>query len=380
MLSELSSHTGAQVSQRGSEILVSGDPEGVGLAMRFLEDATRLLDEGLEMHVADVAHSIRGLRADPERTLVDLLDQVILMTPRRRPIAPKTAAQRHYIANIRRHSLTFGIGPAGTGKTYLAMAMAASALIKRKVKRLVLTRPAVEAGERLGFLPGDLAEKVNPYLRPLYDALNDMLDYDKIQQMRSQNQIEVAPLAFMRGRTLNDCFVILDEAQNATADQMKMFLTRLGHGSTAVVTGDITQTDLPRGLCAASSCNARVSVTSVSRMILTHSCGSALAASAILRPSRVNQSPSADVGLFNTSRTMRCHDSPASSHPKISTATRLCSRMRPSSSMTTTPPGSVASNERRRSAVRCASDVAWARARRASSSSPVSRATRSSKA
>jgi phosphate starvation-inducible PhoH-like protein len=127
------------------------------------------------------------------------------------------------------------------------MAMAASALIKRKVKRLVLTRPAVEAGERLGFLPGDLAEKVNPYLRPLYDALNDMLDYDKIQQMRSQNQIEVAPLAFMRGRTLNDCFVILDEAQNATADQMKMFLTRLGHGSTAVVTGDITQSDLPRG-------------------------------------------------------------------------------------------------------------------------------------
>jgi phosphate starvation-inducible PhoH-like protein len=217
------------------------------LAVRFLKDAGQLVGEGLEMHVADVSHSLRGLRADPESSLVDLLDEVILVTPRRRPIAPKTAAQSHYIRMIRKHALTFGIGPAGTGKTYLAMAMATQAIVKKKVKRIILTRPAVEAGEKLGFLPGDLAEKVNPYLRPLYDALNDMLDYEKIQQLRSQNQIEVAPLAFMRGRTLNDAFVILDEAQNATADQMKMFLTRLGYGSTAVVTGDVTQTDLPRG-------------------------------------------------------------------------------------------------------------------------------------
>jgi len=247
VLRELEMHSGARVSLRGSEVHFAGEPAAVDLAYRFVSDAAQLVEEGLEVHVADVAHSLRGLRADPQRSLVDLLDQVILVTPRRRPIAPKTAGQRSYIAAIRRHDLTFGIGPAGTGKTYLAMAMATAALVQHKVKRIILTRPAVEAGERLGFLPGDLAEKVNPYLRPLYDALNDMLDYEKVQQLRSENQIEVAPLAFMRGRTLSDAFVILDEAQNATTDQMKMFLTRLGHGSKAVVTGDVTQTDLPRG-------------------------------------------------------------------------------------------------------------------------------------
>lgn len=227
---------------------VVGAASDVDVAVRFLEDATRLLQEGQEIHVGDVSHSVRGLRKDPSRSLLDFLDQAILITPRRRPIAPKTFGQRNYVAAIRKHTLTFGIGPAGTGKTYLAMAMAASALMQRKVKRIILTRPAVEAGERLGFLPGDLAEKVNPYLRPLYDALDDMIDYEKLSQMRSENQIEVAPLAFMRGRTLNDAFVVLDEAQNATAEQMRMFLTRLGYGSTAVVTGDITQTDLPRGV------------------------------------------------------------------------------------------------------------------------------------
>lgn len=247
LLREVSSHTATQVSLRGSDIHISGGEADVDVAYRFLSDAAILLKEGLEVHVADVSHSIRGLRADTERSLVDFLDQAILITPRRRPIAPKTAAQRQYISAIRKHTLTFGIGPAGTGKTYLAMAMAASALVKKKVKRIILTRPAVEAGERLGFLPGDLAEKINPYLRPLYDALNEMLDYEKLQQLRSENQIEVAPLAFMRGRTLSDCFVVLDEAQNATTEQMKMFLTRLGYGSTAVVTGDVTQTDLPRG-------------------------------------------------------------------------------------------------------------------------------------
>jgi phosphate starvation-inducible protein PhoH and related proteins len=247
LLRELEIHSEARVSLRGNDIHFSGDSPAVELAYRFISDAAQLIEEGLEVHVADVAHSVRGLRGDPERSLLDLLDQVILVTPRRRPIAPKTPGQRTYIQAIRKHDLSFGIGPAGTGKTYLAMAMATAALVQRKVKRIILTRPAVEAGERLGFLPGDLAEKVNPYLRPLYDALNDMLDYDKVQQLRSQNQIEVAPLAFMRGRTLSDAFVILDEAQNATTDQMKMFLTRLGYGSKAVVTGDITQTDLPRG-------------------------------------------------------------------------------------------------------------------------------------
>lgn len=226
---------------------MAGHEHEVEVALRFLEGAARLLEERVEVRVSDVAHSIRGLRADASASLSGLLDQVILITPRKKPIAPKTAAQRDYIAAIRTHDLTFGIGPAGTGKTYLAMAMAATALVQRRVKRIVLTRPAVEAGERLGFLPGDLAEKVNPYLRPLYDALNDMLDFEKIQTMRSRGEIEVAPLAFMRGRTLNDSFVILDEAQNATPDQMKMFLTRLGYGSTAVVTGDVTQVDLPRG-------------------------------------------------------------------------------------------------------------------------------------
>lgn len=232
---------------RGSEVLISGAPEDVELAARFVRDATGLLQEGIELHLRDVSHSLRGLRADKTASLVDYLDQTILLTPRRKPIVPKTAAQRAYVGAIRAHTLTFGIGPAGTGKTYLAMAMAASALLQRKVKRIILTRPAVEAGENLGFLPGDLAEKVNPYLRPLYDALNDMVDYEKLQQLRSQNLIEVAPLAFMRGRTLNDAFVVLDEAQNTTSDQMKMFLTRLGYGCRAVVTGDITQTDLPRG-------------------------------------------------------------------------------------------------------------------------------------
>lgn len=248
LLRELALHTDTKVTLRGDSIVVGGAEENVALAVRFLRDAGQLVEEGFEVSVSDVAHSVRGLRTDQDRSLVDLLDQVILVNPRKKPIAPKTAAQRSYISAIRSHDLTFGIGPAGTGKTYLAMAMAASALVKKKVRRIVLTRPAVEAGERLGFLPGDLAEKVNPYLRPLYDALNDMLDYEKIQQLRSENKIEVAPLAFMRGRTLNNCFVVLDEAQNATGDQMKMFLTRLGHGSTAVVTGDVTQTDLPRGV------------------------------------------------------------------------------------------------------------------------------------
>ncbi|MCC6213273.1 MAG: PhoH family protein [Polyangiaceae bacterium] len=247
LLGEVARESGADVSLRGNVIQLAGEEPNVRLAERFLSSAAVLVERGRSLEERDVARALRELRLDPEASLVDLLDATISVATRKRPIAPKSAAQRRYIEAIRAHDLVFGIGPAGTGKTYLAMAMAASALLSRRVKRIVLTRPAVEAGEKLGFLPGDLAEKVNPYLRPLYDALHDMIDFDRVEQMRARSQIEVAPLAFMRGRTLNESFVIMDEAQNATSEQMRMFLTRLGYGSTAVVTGDITQTDLPRG-------------------------------------------------------------------------------------------------------------------------------------
>ena len=247
LLTEVARQTGAEVSLRGNVIHFLGSEPDVRLAHRFVKDAAELVGKGFEINSNDVAGSIRGLRSDPDRSLTELLDETIIVNTRRRPIRPKSAAQQQYVEAIRTHDLTFGIGPAGTGKTYLAMAMAAAALMQKKVKRIVLARPAVEAGEKLGFLPGDLAEKVNPYLRPLYDALNDMLEFERVEQLRERGQIEVAPLAFMRGRTLNDSFVILDEAQNATSEQMRMFLTRLGFGSKAVVTGDITQTDLPHG-------------------------------------------------------------------------------------------------------------------------------------
>jgi phosphate starvation-inducible protein PhoH and related proteins len=247
LLLEVSRQSGAGVSLRGNTILVSGQADEVRLAERFLRDAAELVGKGFDIGPNDVASSIRGLRADPQRSLTELLDEVIIVTARKRPILPKSHAQRQYVEAIRSHDLIFGIGPAGTGKTYLAMAMGASWLMQKKVKRIIMARPAVEAGEKLGFLPGDLAEKVNPYLRPLYDALHDMLEFERVEQLRERGQIEVAPLAFMRGRTLNDSFVILDEAQNATSEQMRMFLTRLGYGSKAVVTGDITQTDLPQG-------------------------------------------------------------------------------------------------------------------------------------
>ncbi|HEX2732577.1 MAG TPA: PhoH family protein [Polyangiaceae bacterium] len=247
LLGEVAKASGAAVNLRGNTILLSGAPNDVQVAGRFLEGAVALVSNGVEIGKHDVARSLRNLREDPDVSLASLLDETIIVSNRHRPIVPKGATQRAYITQIREHDLTFGIGPAGTGKTYLAMAMAARALVQREVKRIILTRPAVEAGERLGFLPGDLVEKVNPYLRPLYDALHEMLDFEKVEQLRSRGQIEVAPLAFMRGRTLNEAFVILDEAQNATSEQMRMFLTRLGFGSKAVVTGDVTQTDLPRG-------------------------------------------------------------------------------------------------------------------------------------
>ncbi len=200
LLTEVARQSGAEVSLRGNVIHVAGDEEDVRIAQRFLTDAAELVSRGHEITPSDVGRALRELRLDPDTSLVDLLDEAILVSPRRRAVMPKSPAQRAYIEAIRKHDLTFGIGPAGTGKTYLAMAMAASALMAKRVKRIVLTRPAVEAGEKLGFLPGDLAEKVNPYLRPLYDALNDMLDFEKVEQLRARGQIEVAPLAFMRGR------------------------------------------------------------------------------------------------------------------------------------------------------------------------------------
>jgi phosphate starvation-inducible PhoH-like protein len=238
---------GVAVGMRGQTIFLEGDAAQVALVERFLAEAVSLARDGVDVVASDIPRAIRALQGEPHVTLRDMFDEGVSVAPGRRPVGPRGLAQKRYVESIRTHDLTFGIGPAGTGKTYLAMACAVAALQARQVKRIVLTRPAVEAGEKLGFLPGDLAEKVNPYLRPLYDALGDMLDVDKAQGMIHRGHIEVAPLAFMRGRTLNDSFVILDEAQNTTSEQMQMFLTRLGQNSKAVVTGDVTQVDLPGG-------------------------------------------------------------------------------------------------------------------------------------
>ena len=238
---------GVRIGSRGSELHVEGDPPHVGLALRLLEELYVLLKEGYPLYPTDIDYALRILNADSQVSLKEIFLDTIFISARKKVISPKSLAQKTYIDAIRGNDVVFGIGPAGTGKTYLAMAMAVSFLMKKEVSRIVLVRPAVEAGEKLGFLPGDIAEKVNPYLRPLYDALFDMMDFEKGQAMIEKGVVEVAPLAFMRGRTLNDAFVILDEAQNTTAEQMKMFLTRLGFGSRAVITGDITQVDLPAG-------------------------------------------------------------------------------------------------------------------------------------
>jgi phosphate starvation-inducible PhoH-like protein len=203
------------------------------------------LKEGYPVYENDVDYAIRVLSEDDKADLKDIFLDTVFVTSKKLAITPKSRAQKDYIDAIRHHDIVFGIGPAGTGKTYLAMAMAVAALSKGIVHRIILTRPAVEAGEALGFLPGDLAEKVDPYLRPLYDALHDMMKFEKVSAMLQRGVIEVAPIAFMRGRTLNDSFIILDEAQNTTSEQMKMFLTRIGFSSKAVITGDITQIDLP---------------------------------------------------------------------------------------------------------------------------------------
>jgi phosphate starvation-inducible PhoH-like protein len=236
---------GVRIGQRGTELLLSGAPEAVALAARLVEELAGVLRSGRSVSLEDVEQAVnrQGHRDETPKGL--MLGPVLNRAGK--PITPKSINQKRYVDAIRSHDIVFGIGPAGTGKTYLAMAMAVAFLLDRRVKRVILARPAVEAGEKLGFLPGDLAEKVNPYLRPLKDALNEMMDAGRAAQLVEQGVVEVAPLAFMRGRTLNDAFVILDEAQNATIEQMKMFLTRLGHDSKAVITGDVTQVDLPTG-------------------------------------------------------------------------------------------------------------------------------------
>jgi phosphate starvation-inducible protein PhoH and related proteins len=238
---------GVELHVRGNEITLEGDEPSVELARAVLEQLYAFARRGSPLESDDVVRAVKVLKADRTVELKDIFSDTVLVPRRGRPIGPKGLSQKRYIDAVRRHDIVFAIGPAGTGKTYLAMAQAIRMLLDKHVKRIVLTRPAVEAGERLGFLPGSMEEKVNPYLRPLYDALHEMMDFDRARALIEQSVIEVAPLAFMRGRTLNDSFVILDEAQNATSEQMRMFLTRLGFGSKAVITGDITQTDLPTG-------------------------------------------------------------------------------------------------------------------------------------
>jgi phosphate starvation-inducible PhoH-like protein len=232
---------------RGAALELEGDLLQVELASQVIKQLYGLLEKGYPVYASDVDYAVRILSGDSRAKLQEIFLDTIYVSAHKRTITPKSIAQKVYIDAIRRYDIVFGIGPAGTGKTYLAMAMAVSELMKNNYVRIILTRPAVEAGEKLGFLPGDLAEKVNPYLRPLYDALHDMVDFDRAHKLVERGTIEVAPLAFMRGRTLNDSFVILDEAQNTTPEQMKMFLTRLGYGSKAVITGDVTQIDLPAG-------------------------------------------------------------------------------------------------------------------------------------
>ena len=236
-----------KVHTKGGDVRIDGDEFDVELTGRLLKELQGLVKRGYPIYVSDIDFAIRILSGDRSIKLEDIFLDTVYISSQKKVITPKSVVQKEYIDAIRSYDMVIGIGPAGTGKTYLAMAMALSSLMKKEVQRIVLTRPAVEAGEKLGFLPGDLYEKVNPYLRPLYDALHDMLDFDQASKLVERGIIEVAPLAFMRGRTLNDSFVILDEAQNTKPEQMKMFLTRMGFGSKVVITGDITQVDLPDG-------------------------------------------------------------------------------------------------------------------------------------
>ncbi len=233
------------IDTRGSTVFIEGEDIDVPLAGNVLTQLYDLIKGQYPIYPQDIDYAIKLLSSDDRVRLKDIFLDKVFVTAKKKTITPRSLGQKEYIDAIRNHDIVFGIGPAGTGKTYLAMAMAVSALSKGLVDRIILTRPAVEAGETLGFLPGDLAEKVDPYLRPLYDALHEMMQFDKVSALLHQGIIEVAPIAFMRGRTLNDSFIILDEAQNTTSEQMKMFLTRIGFSSKAVITGDITQVDLP---------------------------------------------------------------------------------------------------------------------------------------
>ena len=237
--------TGVAINARGNSLQISGRAHAVELAVATLEQMYGLLQKGYPVFSQDIAFGVKILESSPKARLEEIFLDKVCITARKRVISPKSINQKLYIEAIRENDIVFGIGPAGTGKTYLAVAMAVSALAKEQVARIILTRPAVEAGEKLGFLPGDMAQKVDPYLRPLTDALNDMMGQERAAELTERAVIEVAPLAFMRGRTLNNAFIILDEAQNTTREQMKMFLTRIGFDSCAVITGDVTQIDLP---------------------------------------------------------------------------------------------------------------------------------------
>src|SRR5690349_11824973 len=245
-LRQLETLLNVRIRTQGHDLMIEGDAANTAKVARLVEQLGSLIDEGHSISDKDVKAAAQLVAKEPDTDLRDyFLKDGQLRTAGKRRITAKSANQRRYLEAIDQHDIVFGIGPAGTGKTYLAMAQAVSYLLAKKVSRIILARPAVEAGEKLGFLPGDLQEKVNPYLRPLYDALYDMMDVERADRMLERGTIEVAPIAFMRGRTLNDAFVILDEAQNSTSEQMKMFLTRLGFGSKAVITGDVTQIDLP---------------------------------------------------------------------------------------------------------------------------------------
>ena len=237
----------ARIVARGNELVVRGEPQTVAQVGELLAQLARLVRAGHSLAADDVKRAARQIQMGDKTSAEALLSDVILVSDRGKPVRPRSPTQRDYVQAIRAYDLVLGIGPAGTGKTYLAVAAAVAALQRKEVTRIILTRPAVEAGEKLGFLPGDIAAKIDPYLRPLYDSLYDLMDEEKLQRLMDRAVIEVAPLAFMRGRTLNDSFIILDEGQNTTREQMKMFLTRMGFGSRAVVTGDITQIDLPGG-------------------------------------------------------------------------------------------------------------------------------------
>lgn len=237
---------GVSLHPRGENMQISGPAHDVKLAGSLLSQMYRLIDKGYPVFAQDIAFAIKILESSPQAELEEIFLDKVYVTSGNKIISPKSINQKHYIDAIRKNDIVFGIGPAGTGKTYLGVAMAASALINEQVRTIILVRPAVEAGEKLGFLPGDMAQKVDPYLRPLLDALAKMLGQNKTRELIEQGIIEIAPLAFMRGRTLNNAFVLLDEAQNTTREQMKMFLTRIGFDSQAVITGDITQVDLPK--------------------------------------------------------------------------------------------------------------------------------------